>query len=59
MIDPQNLLGAVLFIVLLTGVIFLALGESFKPLTAYIMSPPVFFIVLYFSGFTYGQRKFN
>tara|TARA_B100000575_G_C22557454_1_gene354981 strand:+ start:236 stop:415 length:180 start_codon:yes stop_codon:yes gene_type:complete len=59
MIDSQNIPGAVLFIVLFTGVIFLATVDSFKPLTAYIMSPHVFSIVLYFAGFTYGQRKFN
>ena len=59
MIDSQNIPGAVLFIALFTGVMFLATVHLFKPLTAHIISPPVFFIMLYFAGFTYGQRKFN
>ena len=59
MIDSQNTPGAVFFIVPFIGVMFLATVDSFKPLTAYIMSPPVFFIVLSFAGFTYGQRKFD
>ena len=59
MIDSQNILGAVLFIVLFTCVMFLATGDSFKPLTANIISPPIFFYCVIFSGFTCGQRKHN
>tara|TARA_B100000614_G_C14523475_1_gene483605 strand:+ start:1396 stop:1599 length:204 start_codon:yes stop_codon:yes gene_type:complete len=57
MIDSQNILGAVLFIVLFTCVMFLATVDSFKPLTAYIISPPIFFIVLYFQDLPAGKES--
>ncbi len=59
MINSQNILGAVFYKVPFTSVMFLAIVDSFKPLTAYIMSPPILFVVLYFAVFTCGQGKFN
>ena len=56
MINSQNTLGAVFFIVLFIGAILLATVDSFEPLTAYIMSPPAFLIVLSFAGFTYIKK---
>ena len=56
MINSQNTLGAVFFIVLFIGAILLAAVDSFEPLTAYIMSPPTFLVVLSFAGFTYIKK---
>ena len=56
MINSQNTLGAVFFIVLFIGAILLATVDSFEPLTAYIISPPAFLIVLSFAGFTYIKK---
>ena len=56
MINLQNTLGAVFFIVLFFGATLLATVDSFEPLTAYIMSPPAFLIVLSFAGFTYIKK---
>ena len=56
MINSQNTLGAVFFIVLFIGAILLATVDSFEPLTAYIMSPPALLIVLSFAGFTYIKK---
>ena len=56
MINSQNTLGAVFFIVLFIGAILLATVDSFEPLTAYIMSPSAFLIVLSFAGFTYIKK---
>ena len=56
MINSQNTLGTVFFIVLFIGAIFLATADSFEPLTAYIMSPPAFLVVLSFAGFTYIRK---
>jgi|TARA_B100001741_G_scaffold299716_1_gene286359 hypothetical protein len=56
MINSQNALGAVFFIVLFIGAILLATVDSFEPLTAYIISPPAFLIVLSFAGFTYIKK---
>ena len=57
MINSQNILGAVFYKVPFTSVMFLATVDSFKPLTAYIMSPPAFLIVLSFAGFTYIKKE--
>ena len=51
MINSQNILGTVFFIVLFIGAVLLATVDSFVPLTSYIMSPPAFLIVLSFAGF--------
>ena len=56
MINSQHTLGAVIFIVLFIGTKLLATIDSFESLTAYIMSPPVFLIVLFFAGFTYTKK---
>ena len=56
MISSQNTLEAVFFIVLFIGAIFLATVDSFEPLTAYIMSPSAFLVVLSFAGFTYIRK---
>ena len=56
MINSQNTLVAVFFIVLFIGAIFLATVDSFEPLTAYIVSPPAFLVVLSFAGFTYIRK---
>ena len=56
MINSKNTLGEVLFIVLFIGAILIATVDSFDPLTAYIMSPPAFLIVLSFAGFTYIKK---
>ena len=56
MINSKNTLGAVFFIVLFIGAIFLATVDSFEPLTAYIVSPPAFLVVLSFAGFTYIRK---
>ena len=56
MINSQNILGVVFFIVLFIGAIFLATVDSFEPLTAYIMSPPAFLVALSFAGFTYIRK---
>ena len=56
MIYLQNTLLAVFFIVLFIGAILLATVDSFKQLTAYIISPPAFPIVLLFVGITYIKK---
>jgi len=56
MINSQNTFVAVFFIVLFIGVILLATIDSFLQLTAYIMSPPAFLIVLSFVGITYIKK---
>ena len=56
MINSQNTLGAVFFIVLFIGAILLAAVDSFEPLTACNMSLPAFLIVLSFAGFTYIKK---
>ena len=56
MINSQNTFVAVFFIVLFIGVILLVTVDSFEPLTAYIMSLPVFLIVLSFVGITYIKK---
>jgi len=56
MISSKNTLGAVFFIVLFIGAILMATVDSFDPLTAYIMSPPAFLIVLSYAGFTYIKK---
>ena len=56
MINSQNTLAAVFFIVLFIGTILLATIDSFESFTAYIMSPPAFLIVLSFAGFTYTKK---
>ena len=53
MINSQNTLGAVFFIVLFIGAILMVTVDTFGPVTAYIMSPPAFLIVLSFAGITY------
>ena len=52
----QNNLVAVIFIVLFIGAILMATVDTFGPVTAYIMSPPAFLIVLSFAGFTYIKK---
>ena len=56
MISSKNTLGAVFFIVLFIGAILMATVDTFGPVTAYIMSPPAFLIVLSFAGFTYIKK---
>ena len=56
MINLQNTFLAVFFIVLFIGAILLATVDSFKQLTAYILSPPAFLIVLLFVGITYIKK---
>ena len=56
MINSQNTLGVVFFIVLFIGAILMATVDTFRPVTAYIMSPPAFLIVLSFAGFTYIKK---
>jgi len=56
MINSQNTLGAVFFIVLFIGAILMATVDSFEPVLVYIMSPPAFLIVLSFAGFTYIKK---
>ena len=53
MINSQNTLGAVFFIVLFIGAILMVTVDTFGPVTAYIMSPPAFLIVLSFARITY------
>ena len=53
MINSQNTLGVVFFIVLFIGAILMVTVDTFGPLTAYIMSPSAFLIVLSFAGITY------
>tara|TARA_B100000886_G_C20170380_1_gene385809 strand:+ start:14 stop:361 length:348 start_codon:yes stop_codon:yes gene_type:complete len=59
MISSKNILRAVFFIVLFIGAILMATVGSFDPLTAYIMSPPAFVIVLSYAGFTYIKKDKN
>lgn len=56
MMNSQNTLGAVFFIVLFIGAILLATVDSFELLTAHIMSPPTFLTVLSFAGFNYIKK---
>ena len=56
MINSQNTLEAVFFIVLFIGAILMATVDTVGPVFAYIMSPPVFLIVLSFAGFTYIKK---
>ena len=56
MINSQNTLVAVFFILLFIGTKLLATVGSFEPLTAYIMSSPAFLIVLSFVGITYIKK---
>ena len=56
MINSQNTLGVVFFIVLFIGAILMATVDTFRPVTAYIMSPPAFLIVLSFAGFSYIKK---
>ena len=57
MINSQNALGAVFFIVLFIGAILLATVDLLDPLVSYIISPPAFLIVLSFAGFTYMKKN--
>ena len=57
MINSQNTLGAVFFIVLFIGAILLATVDSPDLLTSYIISPHAFLIVLSFAGFTYMKKN--
>ena len=56
MINSQNTLGGVFFIVLFIGAILMATVYTDGPVLAYIMSPPAFFIVLSFAGFNYIKK---
>ncbi len=56
MINSQNTLGAVFFIVLFIGALLMATVDTVGPVLAYIMSPPAFLIVLSFAGFTYIKK---
>ena len=56
MINSQNTLGAVFFIVLFIGALLMATIDTVGPVLAYIMSPPAFLIVLSFAGFTYIKK---
>ena len=56
MINSQNTLGAVFFIVLFIGALLMATVDTVGPILAYIMSPPAFLIVLSFAGFTYIKK---
>ena len=56
MINLQNTFVAVFFIVLFIGAILLATVYSFEQLTACIMSPPEFLILLSFVGITYIKK---
>ena len=56
MINLQNTFLAVFFTLLFIGAILLGTVYSFKQLTAYIISPPAFLIVLFFVGITYIKK---
>ena len=56
MINSQNTLGPVFFIVLFIGAILLATVDSFEPSTAYTLSLPAFLIALSFAGFIYLKK---
>ena len=56
MINSQNTLRAVFFVVLFIGAILMATVDTFRQVTAYIMSPPAFLVVLSFAGFTYIKK---
>ena len=56
MINSQNTLGGVFFIVLFIGALLMATVDTVGPVLAYIMSPPAFLIVLSFAGFTYIKK---
>ena len=56
MINSQNTLGAVFFIVLFIGALLMATVDTVGTVLAYIMSPPAFLIVLSFAGFTYIKK---